>query len=94
MATGRDPSRPTRMTRVLASLALLAAAVNAFLIAAQERRLATWQPAAAVVTESGERTYRTTRGGSLGPVPRERGDEPAEEAVKQLDFYRSPRARG
>jgi len=68
MATGRDPSRPTRMTRVLASLALLAAAVNAFLIAAQERRLATWQPAAAVVTESGERTYRTTRGGSSRAV--------------------------
>ena len=50
--------------RVLAGLALVAAAVSAFLIAAQERRLATWQPAPAVVTESGERSYRTQKGGS------------------------------
>jgi hypothetical protein len=35
------------VTRVLAGLALLAAAVSAFLIRAQERRLSTWQPAPA-----------------------------------------------
>jgi hypothetical protein len=52
------------VTRILAGLALLAAAASAVLISAQERRLSTWRPAPAVITESGERTYRTYKGGS------------------------------
>ena len=49
--------------RVLAGLALLAAAVSVFLIRAQERRLSTWQPAPAVITESREVTYYKRKGG-------------------------------
>jgi uncharacterized protein DUF3592 len=56
------------VTRVLAGLALLAAATSAAIIVAQEHRLSTWRPVPAVVIESSERTYRTYKGGSSRSV--------------------------
>ena len=50
------------VTRVLAGLAILVAAIGAAAVAAQERRLTRWLPTPAVILESGEETVRTRFG--------------------------------